>query len=257
MDVLKKEQNILALCAKREVESDLHKELSGFENITFGNQDKLLGSDYNTSFDAILITKDSATEYNDDVVKKIYALLKPGAVLLVRHLALKDVDKTEFVLKTNGYVNVSSQKVGDFHDIKSFKPTYEVGSSAKLSFSKASAAPAVWKLDDGLDDDVETIDPDNLLDEDDFKKPDQASLKVCGTTGKRKACKDCSCGLAEELDDEAAARKPVNTAQAKSSCGSCYLGDAFRCASCPYLGMPAFKPGEKVQLTEGLLKADA
>lgn len=40
---------------------------------------------------------------------------------------------------------------------------------------------------------------------------------MCGTTGKRKACKDCSCGLAEELD---AAQKPVNTAEAKSSCGS-------------------------------------
>lgn len=75
----------------------------------------------------------------------------------------------------------------------------------------------VWKLDDTADDDSETIDPDNLLDEDDLKKPD-APLRVCSTTGKRKACKDCSCGLAEELVAEKSTKNP-NT-EAKSSCGN-------------------------------------
>jgi len=139
------------------------------------------------------------------------------------------------------------------------KPQHEVGARKLLSFAKPAAAPApspaatsVWTLEDMDDDTVELVDDEELLAEEDLVKPDPASLRVCGTTGKRKACKDCSCGLSEELS----AGKEPTTKSFTSSCGSCYLGDAFRCGSCPYLGMPAFTPGEKISLSQRQLNPD-
>ncbi|XP_072374774.1 anamorsin isoform X2 [Scyliorhinus torazame] len=149
------------------------------------------------------------------------------------------------------------------------KPNFEVGSSAQLKLSflkKAKAAMEKPQLDantrkawtlsamDMNDDDVDLIDSDELLDEADLKKPDPASLRTmdCGDGKKKKrACKNCTCGLAEELGGKGS--KDVKMLQVKSSCGSCYLGDAFRCASCPYMGMPAFKPGEKILLADQTL----
>lgn len=101
------------------------------------------------------------------------------------------------------------------------KPNYEIGSSSKLklSFAKKPSIEAkkVWKIDmDDDDEDEEMINADDLLDEEDKQKPDQESLRVCATTGKRKACKDCSCGLAEELETESKKKAPIQ----KSSCGS-------------------------------------
>ncbi|CZR60431.1 probable Fe-S cluster assembly protein dre2 [Phialocephala subalpina] len=119
------------------------------------------------------------------------------------------------------------------------------------------------------DDDDELIDEDTLLTEEELKRPATIPAECIPRVGKRRrACKDCTCGLAQKLEAEDAAKRAGADAQLKTlnlgaddlaevdftvqgkvgSCGNCSLGDAFRCDGCPYIGMPAFKPGEEVRL---------
>ena len=94
-------------------------------------------------------------------------------------------------------------------------------------------------LDDNADEDM--IDENGLLAEENLLAPPPAMGEKSATDdcSGRKACDNCTCGRA----DAEVTEKPKNAP--KSSCGKCHLGDAFRCASCPYLGLPAFKPGEE------------
>ncbi|KAF9057417.1 Fe-S cluster assembly protein DRE2 [Panaeolus papilionaceus] len=123
------------------------------------------------------------------------------------------------------------------------------------------------------------IDTEELLTAEDRKRPVPTCEPVTEAAPRRKkACKGCTCGLADLEEEERKNSKVVvidgdqNGAavemtqeerdrliaaakaapKATSSCGSCFLGDAFRCASCPYLGLPAFKPGEKVEIDFGM-----
>ncbi|KAL1990719.1 hypothetical protein VTN49DRAFT_6558 [Thermomyces lanuginosus] len=115
----------------------------------------------------------------------------------------------------------------------------------------------------------ELIDEDELLDENDYGQQIIIPPECRPKAGKRRrACKDCTCGLAQKLEAEDAARranadKALNDLKLKQneltevdftvkgkvgSCGNCALGDAFRCDGCPYIGLPPFKPGEEVTL---------
>lgn len=133
--------------------------------------------------------------------------------------------------------------------------------TSQPSSAKAIALPNIKKptttttaVTISLDDDnADMIDEDDLLqDEADFA-PDMNGTVVLGAAstddcGGRTACDNCTCGRAEQeqanIQQEGQQQqqpKPIQT----SACGKCGLGDAFRCASCPYLGKPAFKAGEE------------
>lgn len=207
-----------------------------------------------SSFDIVLSGyKSEPIAYSVDLMKEVLCVLKPGGKFLLLNIQRYEKIQLEYQLQISGFINTTRS---DKNEIISYKPNYEVGSSVKLKFNKRlvidSRATEAWKCDN---DDNELIDQDTLLDENDFKKPDVASLRVCGTTGLRKACKNCTCGLAEELTAEKEGRKYKEIdVGLKSPCGNCYLGDAFRCANCPYRGLPAFKPGEEVQIRASLLQ---
>lgn len=73
----------------------------------------------------------------------------------------------------------------------------------------------------------------------------QKFSKASDCITKPKPCKNCNCGRAQAQNGGEAQPKDPNTNT--PSCGKCYLGDAFRCAGCPFKGMPAFEPGQKVE----------
>jgi len=113
-------------------------------------------------------------------------------------------------------------------------------------------------LNDDDEDDDDLVDEDALLMLENangmMAPPDMtARNKAAGDDcGGRKACDNCTCGRAEQEAGEAVAKPQVAPS---SSCGNCAKGDAFRCAGCPYLGKPAFKPGEEhlvLELTDDI-----
>lgn len=127
------------------------------------------------------------------------------------------------------------------------KPEWNIGQGEKISLKPSSniSTGSKWKMS------LNDLADEGLVDEDDLLNDGLEKRTTTGCSGEeitlpsgRKACKNCTCGLADEEN------LSESSDEKKSSCGNCYKGDAYRCANCPYLGLPAFEPGmESVMLS--------
>ena len=221
-----------------------------------------------SSFSAIVSSPPSSSALPAaDVLKAAHRVLVAGAPVVIGMSDAAAADQLQSTLVLSGFTSVRQRSHDGLIVVEAAKPAWSAGASAKLSFARKTAAPApttaattttsVWNLSGGsLAEDDLMVDEDDLL----ARETERVEVKPravpsdCGTGAvgeKRKACKNCSCGLAEELSSEERGAVAATTSASKSACGNCSLGDAFRCASCPFLGQPAFvnnKVGGAVKL---------
>lgn len=189
-------------------------------------------------------------------LQNVMLALKPGGTLsFVTSAPKSDVS---MALLLGGFVDVVLDEAAAELAVRCQKPGWELGASAPVP--RATDAPKagnVWKLmasDFAAEGEIE--DEDALLNDDVPVRAAAAGDAVmdCGTGGpgtKRRACKNCTCGLKDMEGNPAADFAPA-AAEDDGGCNSCGKGDAFRCATCPYLGTPSFdldapKPAIKIQ----------
>ncbi|CAN1812246.1 Anamorsin homolog [Linum perenne] len=172
---------------------------------------------------------------------EIFSVLKPGGTILVyKILQTVSGDTKESVerqLLLAGFLDAKcvqpslSSGVQSVLIVKAKRASWKIGTSLALKKDTKSSVKIQF------DDDSDLIDEDSLLTEEDLKKPQ--------LPGRAEEEEKVKLGLtAEQLNNP------------KSACGSCGLGDAFRCGTCPYKGLPPFKLGEKVSLSDNFLVAD-
>ncbi|KAK1272698.1 hypothetical protein QJS04_geneDACA019158 [Acorus gramineus] len=211
-----------------------------------------------------VVSVSKTQEVGETWLEEIVRVLKPGGTVLFQtYLPLSEfTDKPSTTLERKfllmGFLEpvvydlkplLLQEGVQSF-TVKAKKTAWKVGSSFSIR-KPSSLLPKVQ-----IDDDMDLIDEDSLLTEEDLKKPQLPTVGDCEVGTTRKACKNCTCGRAEEEEKVKLGLTDEFLNNPQSACGNCGLGDAFRCGGCPYRGLPPFKLGEKVVLPGDFLADD-
>ena len=180
---------------------------------------------------------------SDDNFEHFFRILKPSCKL---KLVCDEASSLSVDLKLQGFIEILTNE----NEIVCSKPNWDIGASARVENNRNSTS--IWKMNLNELAEVDLIDENELLN-DGIIITKRGDVNGCGDTGsgvpgKKRACANCSCGLAEEANEALGSNKEktIDEKIAKaSSCGGCAKGDAFRCAGCPFLGKPAFEPGQE------------
>lgn len=200
------------------------------------------------------------TETDEENLFQIASSSAPGSEVEVVIKDGENVAALQRRLTMAGFVNIQKSGLGL---LRARLPDYKTGAAVPLAAAPTASIWAAALSAEANGASVALVDEDELLEGDGIEAGNSVE---CGPvkTAKRKPCKNCTCGLAEMVDEEedATSKKtegpsPVAMEEGnKSACGNCSLGDAFRCASCPYLGLPPFKEGEKIAIPTSLMTSD-
>eukprot|EP01025_Chloroclados_australasicus_P019045 TRINITY_DN20229_c0_g1_i1.p2 TRINITY_DN20229_c0_g1~~TRINITY_DN20229_c0_g1_i1.p2 ORF type:complete len:271 (+),score=30.78 TRINITY_DN20229_c0_g1_i1:63-815(+) len=155
-------------------------------------------------------------------------------------------------LLLSGFVDINELSNDDNGIVIECKvPEYSLGASASLKTKTGvQQQQTKWKI--STDEDDEFNNDEQGITKEPVTVPGKGS--GCGASSGRGACKNCICGRAEGKGPTKLTKSMVENPQ--SGCGSCGLGDEFRCEGCPYKGLPKFEMGKKIELPPGFLVAD-
>ncbi|KAJ6306769.1 hypothetical protein OIU78_021977 [Salix suchowensis] len=167
------------------------------------------------------------------LVKEIFRVLKPGGTILIyssQQSVIGEIDTAisglQRKLLLGGFLEAEAlhpKSVGLSTVICSFgvkakKPSWNIGSSFALK--KSIKSPVKVQNDDYSD----LIDEDSLLTEEDLKKPQLPPVGDCEVGSAKKACKNCTCGRAEEEEKVKLGLTMDQLNNPQSACGSvCYI----------------------------------
>jgi hypothetical protein len=191
----------------------------------------------------ILFSSDASQYFTLDmgILMKCLEILRPGGCVLAHLDGLRDDEASQ--------LDTTALFAGAVESLLDKVPSRDSKHYVSFACMKPVWADSPVADLNGDDSTGDRIDEDALLGE--VPRPVGKGKSDCSS--QPKACANCSCGR-KELEDkhgEEEAKKKLEQGLVRSSCNNCYLGDAFRCDGCPYRGLPAFKPGAKVELSSG------